>query len=173
MGTLTYQEVGATRPGEPLPGGYRHLDRRMRVGSGQAAFEAAGEAVVTFRMHAQMHLKPQASAKRAEPGTFVVLRVGPERLVLLRAPCEVVWAIDEPRRRGFGYGTLPRHPERGEEGFFVDRDEADAVWLTVRAFSAGARWYTRAAGPLVPLFQRGYALYCGAVLRRIVRGASV
>jgi uncharacterized protein (UPF0548 family) len=94
------------------------------------------------------------------------------RLVLVRAQCEVVWVIDEPRRRGFGYGTLRRHPERGEEGFAVDWDEDDAVWLTVRVFSVGARWYTRAAGPLVPLFQRGYALYCAAVLRRIVRGKA-
>jgi uncharacterized protein (UPF0548 family) len=171
MGGLTYKELGATRQGEPLPEGYRHLEHRMRVGAGRAAFEAAGEAVVTFQMHASMHVRPQASSKRAEPGTRVTLYLGPSRRLCLRAPCEVVWTVDEPQQRGFGYGygTLPGHPERGEEAFLVEWDEADAVWLTIRAFSVGGRWYTRAAGPLVPLFQHTYALCCGAVLRRLVR----
>ena len=169
MRGFTYDEVGATRPGGPLPAGYRHLEHRMRVGTGRAAFETAGEAVVTFRMHAGMHVRPQASGPRAEPGTRVTVQLGPHGLSL-RAPCEVVWAVDETRRRGFAYGTLPGHPERGEEAFLVEWDEAgDAVWLTIRAFSVGGRWYTRAAGPLVPLLQHTYALCCGAVLRRIVR----
>jgi uncharacterized protein (UPF0548 family) len=168
MGGFTYGEVGATRSGGPLPRGYRHLERRMRVGEGPAAFEAAGEAVVTFRMHEGMHVRPQASSPRAEAGTLVTLRLGAGRLSL-RAPCEVVWSVDEPRRHGFGYGTLHGHPERGEESFIVDRDEQDRVWLTIRAFSVGAVWYTRAAGPLVPLMQHTYVLCCGAVLRRIVR----
>jgi uncharacterized protein (UPF0548 family) len=30
--------------------------------------------------------------------------------------------IDEPDRYGFAYGTLPVHPERGEEAFVVTRD---------------------------------------------------
>lgn len=149
----------------------------MRVGTGRTDFEAAGEAVVTFRMHAGMRVRPQSSAPLAEPGTRVTVHLGPRGLSL-RAPCEVVWAVDEPRRRGFAYGTLPGHPERGEEAFLVewdptdDAEAGDAVWLTVRAFSVGARWYTRAAGPLVPLFQHTYALCCGAVLRRIVRRAT-
>lgn len=90
----------------------------------------------------------------------------------LRAPCEVVWTIDEPRRRGFAYGTLPGHPERGEEAFVADWDEDDAVWLTITAFSTGARWFARLAAPLVPLFQNGYALCCGMVIRRLIRAAG-
>ena len=96
-------------------------------------------------------------------------------------------------------GTLPGHPERGVESFIVEWDgpewdgpgdadeatggaagEADraravetgAVWLTVRAFSVGAKWYTRAAGPLVPLLQHSYACTCGVVLRRLTAQGS-
>jgi uncharacterized protein (UPF0548 family) len=167
-GELTYNEVGATRPERPLPPGYRHLEHRMRVGRGRAAFEIAGESVVTFRMHQGMHVRPQAGAPRTVPGTRVTVFLGPDGLSL-RAPCEVVWAVDEPRRRGFAYGTLAGHPERGEESFIVDWDEQDTVWLTIRAFSVGGRWYSRAAGPLVPLLQHTYALCCGAVVRRLVR----
>ncbi|SIP67631.1 hypothetical protein BN9982_740001 [Mycobacterium tuberculosis] len=36
-------------------------------------------------------------------------------IAFLRAPCRVVYVIDEPDVRGFGYGTLPGHPVSGEE----------------------------------------------------------
>jgi uncharacterized protein (UPF0548 family) len=165
-GALTYPEVGATRSGV-LPSGYHHLRRRMPLG--RDVFGAAGAAVLTWRMHRAVGLRIEATAERAAPGVTVVsgLGVGPVRL---SAPCEVVWAVDDDRRAGFGYGTLPGHPERGEEAFLVERDDDGGVWLTVTAFSRPARWYSRAAGPLVVAFQHAYARRCGAVLRRLARG---
>jgi uncharacterized protein (UPF0548 family) len=44
--------------------------------------------------------------------------------IRLRAPCRIVYVIDEPDRRGFAYGTLPGHPERGEEAFIISRRPA-------------------------------------------------
>ncbi len=191
MSGFTYPEVGATRDGGPLPGGYRYLEHRMRVGTGERAFAAAVDAVLDWRLHAGMHVRPRADRARAEPGARVTVFLGPRHPagLAIAAPCEVVWTVDEPRRGGFAYGTLPGHPERGEEVFLVEWDgpgatdtaagSADstdssgrgAVWLTVRAFSVGAKWYTRAAGPLVPLLQHSYALTCGVVLRRLTRSA--
>ena len=194
MSGFTYPEVGTTRDGGPLPSGYRYLEHRMRVGTGQRAFAAVGDAVLDWRLHAGMHVRPRADRARAEPGARVTVRLGLTRpgWLGISAPCEVVWAVDEPRRRGFAYGTLPGHPECGEEVFLVEWDGPDAtpggesggsgpgdgdpegrgaVWLTVRAFSVGAKRYTRAAGPLVPLLQHSYALTCGVVLRRLTRSA--
>jgi uncharacterized protein (UPF0548 family) len=170
MSEFTYANVGATRGDGPLPSGYNHLRRRMRVGAGEAAFLEAADAVLSWRMHEGMRVHPQADNPRAEPGARVWLHlgVGP-RLVVVRAPCEVVWAVDEPRTKGFAYGTLRGHPERGEEAFVVDWDDDDSVWLTIKAFSNGATWYTKAAGPIVPLLQNTYALCCGIVVRRLVR----
>ncbi|MFA1539323.1 DUF1990 family protein [Actinomadura monticuli] len=51
----------------------------------------------------------------------------------------------------------------------MHRDEEDDVWLTVTLFSRPATAPARLAGPLVPVFQRGYARRCGAVLRRLSR----
>ncbi|MBR7832444.1 DUF1990 domain-containing protein [Actinospica durhamensis] len=192
MSGFTYPEVGTTRGAGPPPSGYRYLEHRMRVGTGERAFAVAGEAVLDWRLHAGMHVRPRADRARAEPGARVTVRLGLTRPAWLgiSAPCEVVWAVDEPRRRGFAYGTLRGHPERGEEMFLVEWDGPDdggpsgggpeagepdqrgAVWLTVRAFSVGAKWYTRAAGPLVPLLQHSYALTCGVVLRRLTRSAA-
>jgi uncharacterized protein (UPF0548 family) len=35
--------------------------------------------------------------------------------------CRVVEIIDEDDRFGFAYGTLPTHPETGEESFTINR----------------------------------------------------
>lgn len=171
MNGFTYPEVGATHGDGPLPAGYNHLRRRMRVGSGEPAFETAAAAVLEWRMHEGMHVRPKADRPRAEPGAQVTVSLGLGRFSL-HAPCEVVWTVDEPRRKGFAYGTVSGHPERGEEAFLVDWDEQDAVWLTITAFSVGAAWFTRMAGPFVPVLQNTYALCCGMVLRKLVRAAG-
>ena len=60
----------------------------------------------------------------------------------------VVYVVDEPRRRGFAYGTLPGHPETGEEAFVVELQEGDEVTFTITAFSRPASRLARAAGPV-------------------------
>jgi len=163
---LTYPEVGATST-DQLPAGYHHLRHRTLLGHGRDVLEAAGEAVLTWRMHRAMGVAMDARAQRAAPGVDVVVTVGSGPL-RLRAPCRVVRVIAEPDRIGFAYGTLDRHPEQGEECFMVHMDTGLAVWLTVTAFSRPARWYSRAAGPAVPVLQKLYARRCGQVLRRLV-----
>lgn len=169
MSTLTYPEAGATRLG-PLPDGYHHLHHREHVGRGRADFETAGAAVTGFLLHRTSGVRVTASAARAEPGASVrvALGIGPVRL---SAPCRVIWTEYGPRRTGFAYGTLIRHPECGEESFVVDLADDGTVSFTVMAFSRPARWYTRIAGPLVPVAQRWYARRLGRTLRRIVTEA--
>ncbi|WP_267241918.1 DUF1990 family protein [Streptomyces sp. PR69] len=162
---LGYAEVGATRH-EPLPAGYSHLRHTERIGHGRSSFEAAGAAVTTWRMHRQSGVRVDADAVRAEPGVRLTVSagLGPLRL---SAPCEVVWTAYGPDRTGFAYGTLTGHPERGEESFTVELREDGAVWFTVTAFSRPAVWYTRLAGPIVPVLQRLYARRLGRALRSI------
>jgi uncharacterized protein (UPF0548 family) len=97
-------------------------------------------------------------------GLEVLIRygVGPVRLPV---PCRVVWTVDEPGRVGYGYGTLPGHPERGEEAFLVRRAADGQVWGTVLAFSRPATWYTRLGGPLTRAVQW---LLAGWYLRALV-----
>ena len=164
-GELTYAEVGATRY-EPLPTGYRHLRYRTRLGEGAAVMAAAARALLDWQMYEAMGMRVQASQPRAAAGVTVLTRpgLGPLRLT---APCRVVWAQDTPDHAGFGYGTMPGHPVRGEEAFVVTLDPNGQVWLDIRAFSRPARWYVRLCGPAVHLLQRAYAYRCGAVLRRL------
>ncbi|RKN49626.1 DUF1990 domain-containing protein [Micromonospora endolithica] len=163
MPDLTYPHVGATRAGD-LPAGWRHVRHRVRLPDG--AFEAAGQAVLTWRLHRAAGIGIDATADRAAPGVRVVARlgVGPLRLP---APCQVVWAVDDATGAGFGYGTLPGHPARGEEAFVVTREPSGEVWFEVRAFSRPDRWMMRAAGPAGRAFQRAYAWWLGRTLRRL------
>jgi uncharacterized protein (UPF0548 family) len=164
-GAFTYPEVGASRLG-PLPDGYHHLHHRTRIGRGRRAFEAAGAAVTTWQLHRATGVRVRADCAWARPGATAELGLGlgPVRAA---ARCEVVWTTYGRDRTGFGYGTLPGHPERGEESFVVDLRDDGSVWFTVMGFSRHGRWYTRAAGPLVLLMQRAYARQLGRTLRRL------
>ena len=155
---LTYPEVGATASGE-LPAGYGHLHVETQIGTGQRRFEQAADAVMHWGMQRGAGLRVRASSEVAEVSTVVLVRMG-----FLPAPCRVVYVIDEPDIRGFAYGTLPGHPESGEERFAVRRDPAtSAVFAEVSAFSRPATWWSKAGGPLVPLAQR-------VVAKRYLRG---
>jgi uncharacterized protein (UPF0548 family) len=73
---------------------------------------------------------------------------------IVTAPVRVVLVIDEPNEAGFAYGTLPGHPEEGEESFVVTHEPDDSVWFTVRSFSRGSTLLYRAVSPLLRRQQR-------------------
>ncbi|MFG2616347.1 DUF1990 family protein [Streptomyces sp. NPDC048507] len=171
--TLNYPDRGATS-GRPLPAGYNHLRHRARIGRGRPAFEAAGAAVTTFVAHRASGMRvrtaaaDQAAAVRPGLRVEVGMGLGPLRIT---APCEVIWTAYEPARTGFAYGTRTGHPARGEESFVVEIDDDGAVWFTVTAFSRPDRWYTRLAGPVLPLLQHAYARHLGRHVRALAARA--
>lgn len=161
---LTYAEPGATAG--VLPPGYRHLRRTVQVGSGSRAFADAAGALASWRVHTRAGLDVSASAPAAEPGSVLILTlgVGPFRI---SAPCRVIYVINEPARRGFAYGTLPGHPERGEEAFVVRQHQDATVTFTVTAFSRPASPLAKAAGPVGRAIQHRIT---GRYLRAVHRG---
>lgn len=56
--------------------------------------------------------------------------------------------IEEPHRRGFTYGTLPGHPEAGEERFLLEQHPDGHLSFTITAYSRPATTLARMAGPL-------------------------
>lgn len=152
---FTYPDIGATR-GE-FPPGYDHFQLRRRIGSGRTFFEEAGTQIRAYRIQRGTRIFVRASTPTAEPGTDLTVRLGLGPLGIT-APCRVVYVLDEPNRRGFAYGTLPGHPEIGEELFAVEYDPADeSVYGVIAAFSRPGAWYTRLGGPVVRLIQRWFA----------------
>ncbi|MFD1662505.1 DUF1990 family protein [Streptomyces caeni] len=166
--SFTYEEVGATRTAGHCPEGFRPLHLRTRIGEGEEVFRRASEALLTWELHRAMGVGVLTGQDRAAPGVDVTITLGG----VIKAPCRVVWTVDEPRRAGWAYGTLPGHPESGEEAFVVHRTGDGTVWLTITAFSRPAKWYTKAGGPATRGLQHAYARRCGAVLRRLCAGLS-
>jgi uncharacterized protein (UPF0548 family) len=166
-GELTYPEQGATRDGE-LPAGYRHVQRRERLGDGEATFVRAAEALFGWQMHRGAGLAIINAPQRPEVGKVVVTRFGPPVLGPI-APCRIVYVVDEPRRRGYAYGTLPGHPESGEEAFIVEWASDDGVYLIIRAFSRPATLLAKLGGPLEILVQKIVTDRYVQALRRLAR----
>jgi uncharacterized protein (UPF0548 family) len=146
--TFTYQQVGATA-GE-LPDGYHHVRKSAVIGNGRPRFDDAAAKVMRWGMLRGAGVRVEASSEVAAVGSEVLVGLGP-----LRAPCRVVYLIDEENRRGFAYGTLAGHPESGEELFAVRYDAATGdVLAEVVAFSRHATWWSRLGFPVTSLAQR-------------------
>jgi uncharacterized protein (UPF0548 family) len=145
---LTYSEVGATRG--PLPTGYHHVQKSAVIGRGRNRFVEAADAGMRWGMLRGAGLRVEATTDVAAVGSDVLVHLGP-----VRAPCRVVYVVDEPDRRGFAYGTLPGHAESGEERFMVRYDPAtDEVYADVTAFSRHGTWWSRVGSPVTWTIQR-------------------
>jgi uncharacterized protein (UPF0548 family) len=148
---LTYSEAGSTAG--VLPPGYHHLRRSAVIGAGSQKFTDAAAALFSWQAHLRAGLRVSASSPTARPGSVVLLALGTGR-VRIGAPCRIVYVTDEPGRRGFAYGTLPGHPERGEEAFIIQQHDDGTVTFTITAFSKPATPLAKAAGPAGQAIQR-------------------
>jgi uncharacterized protein (UPF0548 family) len=158
---LTYTDVGATSG--RLPDGYHHVRKTAVIGHGRARFDEAAAKVMRWGMLRGAGVRVEATSEVAAVGSEVLVGLGP-----VRAPCRVVYVIDDANRRGFAYGTLPGHPESGEELFAVRYDTAtDEVHAEVTAFSRHATWWSRLGAPVTSLAQRVItSRYLTALVRR-------
>lgn len=148
---MTYPEVGATA-GE-LPAGYHHLRLERIVGHGRDDFERAADDLLSGAVQRRAGAIVQLSEVPLREGTHVQmrLRVGP---LTFKIPCVVVWVERTAESCGFAYGTLPGHPERGEERFEVRLTPSGEVTFRIVAFSSPGRWFTWLGGPVARLVQR-------------------
>jgi uncharacterized protein (UPF0548 family) len=161
---FTYPEVGATREAV-LPSGYRHREHSAVVGTGRAAFERSAAAVLDWRCQRALPLRLRTTGPASEVGAVAVLTAGLPSLGY-DIPCRVAWSAAEGDERGFAYGSLPGHPESGEEAFVVRIDDDGVVRFTTRVFSRLASPLARLGGP-VSWGVQGLALraYVGAARR--------
>ncbi len=171
---LTYPVAGMSRPGADPPAGFRVGDRRVRLGAGDDVWARAAALVDGWAVKKGTGFAVSPDDARVEAGRDYATRFGIGALRLLEPVC-VVWITDEADRRGFGYGTLPGHPLRGEECFLVERDPDGSVWFRTRTVSrvSGAWWPLWAGIRLIqPLMQRGYARSAAALAARAERSTQ-
>lgn len=129
----TYAAVGASRRGD-LPPGFHHDRSEIRLGDG-SSFERAREGLRRWQAHVGAGASVHPEGAPIDGATvLVIIGFGPLQAI---APCRVVYVVDDQDRFGLAYGTLPGHPERGEEAFVVARDGDDTVFR-ITAFSRPA-----------------------------------
>ena len=164
MTPLTYAEVGATREPSTMPASAHHVTVRQPIGPAEV-FDAAAECVLTFGMQRGAGFRVVTSAARAFEGAELRSTRGSGRPD--DRPHEGRLPGRRASRRGFAYGTLPGHPESGEELFLAEREGVE-TWAEVRAFSRPGRWYVALGGPVVRRLQHRAALrYIDAVRRAV------
>ena len=167
-GALNYEGIGSTEHGPP-PADADCLVTHAFVGEGMATYRRAVQGMLTWQLQIRAGLRVRAESGVVVPGTRVVsgFGVGPFRL---NAPCEVVWVRrpvpgGAPQSAGFGYGTLPGHPVRGEEAFEISIDERGQVYIHITAFGAPSNWFYAAGGALTKLAR-------GHITSRYIRSAQ-
>ena len=146
---FTYPEVGATRT--MAPDGYHSICERVTLLG--ADFDQAVIELMSWQVQRRAAFTVVASSPTIEVGAVAQLRLG-WGAVALRSPVRVVSVVDEPDRRGFAYGTLPGHPESGEEAFVLERLPDGLVVFEITAFSRPATWWSRLGAPATRLVQR-------------------
>lgn len=203
---VNYSAVAATQAADFLrypPTGYRPLERRARIGHGDARFQYAWHSALSWGIQkgAGFDVEPIDTPPEVHESTYIpisfeadgtpvraatvgldsmfgpdgtafaapgdtALLVTPLGPFSFKSPVRVVYLIDEPQRKGFAYGTLEGHPEKGEEAFIVEQKEDGSVWLTVRAFSRPSTKLWFVLSPALRVVQ-------GVYTRRYLRALAV
>jgi len=162
---LTYATVGMSLGRVPAPEGFGEYAASRVVGTGEEAFRNAGYALMHWGVHraAGMFVQPEFNVVREGDAVAVAVHTAP--FLSAVGACRVTEVIATGRSIGFAYGTLPGHPECGEESFILTHRDDDQVELAIRAYSRPGVWYVRITGPLGRAIQR-------RVGSRLLRGAA-
>ncbi len=157
--SFSYLEVGATNIAPPA--GYTIDRNRIRLGSGEAVFNAAVAALRSWKMFDLGWVELCFPDTPIEVGATVAVLAKHFGFWSLH-PARIVYLVNEEtaeaRRFGFAYGTLPAHGERGEERFLIEwRREDDSVWYDLLAFSQPKAWLAKVVYPLSRMLQKRFA----------------
>jgi uncharacterized protein (UPF0548 family) len=139
--SLTYEPVGISAMTAP-PQGYR-LERWSRpLGRGDEVFERASDALRHWRVHEGAGLVVEAGGPLAV-GTVVAM-AAPLPVGFVEVVCRVVDVTHSHDQFRFAYGTLPNHPEQGEESFTAVRSDDGTINFEIVAVSRHRQLLARA-----------------------------
>ena len=151
---FTYAEVGATNTTPPA--GYNVDHNRIQLGNGAAIYDRAVDALKNWRHFDLGWVTIVPRGVPVEVGATVAVKARAFGTWSLSAS-RVVYTIDESRRFGFAYGTLPDHVERGEERFLIEWLPDETVWYDILAFSRPRHPLVKLSRPLARMLQKRFA----------------
>lgn len=160
---LAYPSVGATLTGA-IPAGFHHEHHVIELGDAEV-FDLAVRALKDWAPQRGAGLTVVADGSIAE-GTTVVMGA-PLPVGAAVVPCRVVGVVTGADEWGFAYGTLPGHPESGEERFTIRR-QANRVSFDIEVFSRPAHPLARLGAPISRWLQRQTTRRYQAAMRAAV-----
>jgi len=167
---FNYAEVGRSL-GE-LPAGYAPNHGRVKLGHGEMAFNKAVEALRSWKMFDLGWASVCWPDAPIEVGTTVAVLATHFGFWSLH-PARIVFLVNDDdarmRRRGFAYGTLQGHGEKGEETFIIEwRHADDSVWYDLRSFSRPGQLLTTLGHPVARMLQKRFARESTQVMLKAV-----
>ncbi len=166
----TYGDIGATLAGK-RPKGFHHDRFEDALGEGAEVFQRAITGLKTWKAHRLPGMRVFPEGQVIHTGATVVVTLGAP-IASVAAPCRVVGVVDGQTRWGFAYGTLPGHPEQGEESFAVSMSSDGTVHFEIEAISRPGDALVRLSGPFGRGMQRGATAAYVRALKRYVEGAG-
>ena len=151
---FSYSQTGATQT-QPPPG-FTVDHNQIRLGEAKQTFDRAVAALKGWRQFELGWVTVVPKSLPLEVGTTVAVQAKTCGVWSLSA-CRIVYVINDARRFGFAYGTLPDHVECGEERFTVEWRPDDSVWYDILAFSRPRHPLVKIALPLVRKWQKAFA----------------
>jgi uncharacterized protein (UPF0548 family) len=146
----TYVSVGATI--QDKIEGYDNDFAKAIIGEGEADFERAKQAIRAWKMFPSNWTKILPSNSPIAENTTIAM-FAMFAGFWWRNACKIVYVINEKRRFGFAYGTLPGHIESGEELFLVEWGDDNKVYYSIKAFSKPRHLLAKIAYPVMRLLQ--------------------
>jgi len=162
---FSYSQVGATQaePPDCFPEGFTVDHNRIRLGEGKRTYDCAVAALRSWKQFDLGWVIVVPSGLPLEAGTTVAVQARTFGVWSLSA-CRIVYVINEEKRFGFAYGTLPDHVEGGEERFTVEWQADDSVWYDILAFSRPRHPLAKLGKLLVRRWQKQFARESLAVM---------
>jgi len=179
---LSYESLDSARDISVARRGWNIDRKRVLLGHGQATFDLAKAAINRWQMFpSSIATVLGVAVPREGLVVGVLFHPAPLPLWILMA-ARVIGLVDERQRQGadrterygFVYGTLPDHPERGEERFLVEWQQTDnSVWYDLLAVSQPAHWLARIGYPYTRFEQARFRRLSCAAMRQAVAITSV
>lgn len=162
----TYPDTGATAAIPPANYVVDHT--RVRLGTGSEMFHRAKRSLTGWKQFDLGWLKAAPTDTPIRAGEVVAVVACVLGIWSINA-ARIVYVVDEPRRFGFAYGTLPGHVEQGEERFLVEQTADETVWYDILAFSRPRHILTKIGYPFVRRLQKRFGRESAATMLRVVQ----
>lgn len=166
--SFTYPDVGSTATAPPANYVVDHT--RVLLGTAEQAFQVAKTSLEGWRQFDLGWLKAFPTDTPIRSGEVVAVVAHTFGIWSLNS-AQIVYVIDEPRKFGFAYGTLPGHIEMGEERFMVEIADDGSVWYDILAFSQPRHLLTKLGYPFVRRLQKRFGRESAAAMVRAVQGS--